>query len=67
MCGRFTLRCPSKLLVEAFGLSKEPSLEPRYNVAPTQQVPIIRVLRTNPDTKERQLVRGKNISSESTS
>jgi putative SOS response-associated peptidase YedK len=31
-------------------------LEPRYNVAPTQQVPIIRVLRTNPDTKERQLV-----------
>src|SRR6516164_7125474 len=56
MCGRFTLRCPAKLLADAFGLSQEPSLEPRYNVAPTQQVPIIRVLRTNPDTKERQLV-----------
>jgi putative SOS response-associated peptidase YedK len=56
MCGRFTLRCPSKLLADAFGLSHEPSLEARYNVAPTQPVAVIRVLRTHPATKERELV-----------
>ena len=56
MCGRYTLRVSGKRLAEAFGLSQEPSLFPRYNIAPTQAVPVIRVLRTNPETKERELV-----------
>jgi putative SOS response-associated peptidase YedK len=43
-------------VAEVFGLDREPSLKPRYNVAPTQPVPIIRILRTNPETKQRELV-----------
>ena len=42
MCGRFTLRVPAGLLVEEFGLAAEPVLSPRYNIAPTQNVPVIR-------------------------
>jgi putative SOS response-associated peptidase YedK len=43
-------------LAEAFGLSAQPSLFARYNIAPSQAVPVIRVLRENPNTKERELV-----------
>jgi putative SOS response-associated peptidase YedK len=56
VCGRFTLRASGERLAEAFGLSAQPSLFPRYNIAPTQAVPVIRVLRANPGTKERELV-----------
>jgi putative SOS response-associated peptidase YedK len=42
MCGRFTLDIPSELLVEIFGLAEHPTISPRYNIAPTQQIPIIR-------------------------
>ncbi len=43
MCGRFVLMTPSKSLVERFGLEEEPALEPRYNIAPTQMVAVIRL------------------------
>ncbi len=56
MCGRYTLRASGERLAEAFGLSEVPSLFPRYNIAPTQAVPVIRVLRANPATKGRELV-----------
>jgi putative SOS response-associated peptidase YedK len=44
MCGRFTLQIPLSTLIEIFGISEFPSfaLEPRYNIAPTQQIPIVR-------------------------
>jgi len=42
MCGRFTIDTPPELLVEIFGLAEHPSISPRYNIAPTQQVPVIR-------------------------
>jgi putative SOS response-associated peptidase YedK len=47
MCGRFTLRTPLNLLVEHFGAdtSKLVQLDlfaPRYNIAPTQNVLIVR-------------------------
>jgi len=42
MCGRFTLDIPSELLVEIFGLAEPPVTTPRFNIAPTQQVPVIR-------------------------
>jgi putative SOS response-associated peptidase YedK len=42
MCGRFTLEIPSETLAEMFGLAEHPVVLPRYNVAPTQQVPVIR-------------------------
>jgi putative SOS response-associated peptidase YedK len=42
MCGRFTLRTSSRDLVEIFALLREPDLKPRYNIAPTQPVAVIR-------------------------
>ncbi len=42
MCGRFTLRTPPKDLVEIFQLLRTPELAPRYNIAPTQPVAVVR-------------------------
>jgi len=53
MCGRFTLSIDAQILAEHFGLAPERMVpvEPRYNIAPTQ--PII-VVRTNPELLERE-------------
>jgi putative SOS response-associated peptidase YedK len=42
MCGRFTLRTPQGVLVEQFRLKSIPPLQPRYNIAPTQQIGVVR-------------------------
>ena len=42
MCGRFTLRLTPAELAEIFRLLDEPEFSPRYNIAPTQTVPIVR-------------------------
>lgn len=42
MCGRFTLTTPGDLVAEAFGLDERPELAPRYNIAPTQPVAVVR-------------------------
>ena len=42
MCGRYTLTVDAALLAELFELEPPAELEPRYNVAPTQTVPIVR-------------------------
>jgi putative SOS response-associated peptidase YedK len=42
MCGRFTLTTPGELLAEVFGLDEVPKLATRYNVAPGQQVALVR-------------------------
>ena len=44
MCGRFTLHTPEMRLREVFHLEHTATLglKPRYNIAPSQQVPIIR-------------------------
>jgi putative SOS response-associated peptidase YedK len=42
MCGRFTLQIPPELLAEIFGILEIPVFPARYNIAPTQQVPVIR-------------------------
>jgi len=42
MCGRFTLHLPVELLAEMFGLPELPGLVPRYNIAPTQAVAVVR-------------------------
>jgi putative SOS response-associated peptidase YedK len=44
MCGRFTLTTPAELVAEAFGLDAVPALAPRYNVAPSQEVAVVRAL-----------------------
>ena len=42
MCGRFTLRTPTPVLAKTFRIETLPELFPRYNIAPTQDVPVIR-------------------------
>jgi putative SOS response-associated peptidase YedK len=42
MCGRFTLKTSRQVLAEWFKLDSFPELRPRYNVAPTQDVPVVR-------------------------
>ncbi|MGO9121846.1 MAG: SOS response-associated peptidase family protein [Desulfomonilaceae bacterium] len=53
MCGRFVLMTQGKDLAERFGLEEIADLEPRYNIAPTQKVAIIRL---NPETHQRRLM-----------
>ena len=42
MCGRYELHTHPVALALAFGLKVPPALLPRYNIAPTQEVPVIR-------------------------
>ncbi len=42
MCGRFLLRASPEAIIRAFEVSERPNLRARYNVAPTQTVPIVR-------------------------
>ena len=42
MCGRYMITSPVEAIREAFGVEDRPNLGPRYNVAPTQSVPIVR-------------------------
>ncbi|RIK82290.1 MAG: hypothetical protein DCC68_06685 [Planctomycetota bacterium] len=52
MCGRFTLRARMQVLVKQFRLDAAVPVRPRYNIAPTQDVPVVR---TTPDG-QRELV-----------
>lgn len=42
MCGRFVVNIPADELKKIFALIEAPQLEPRFNVAPTQQVAVVR-------------------------
>jgi len=44
MCGRFTLASPAQAVAAALGLPDFPALPPRFNIAPTQAVAIVREL-----------------------
>lgn len=43
MCGRFTLFDSAASVAEGFGLAEVPSLSPRYNIAPSQEVAAVRM------------------------
>ena len=43
MCGRYTLQSPADLLRDLFSIDELPELQPRYNIAPTQRVPAVRL------------------------
>ena len=43
MCGRFTLRAPASVIAEQFALFEVPPFTARFNIAPTQPVPVIRM------------------------
>jgi putative SOS response-associated peptidase YedK len=42
MCGRFTIRAPASVIAEQFALFEAPAFTARFNIAPAQQVPVIR-------------------------
>ena len=41
MCGRYTLRATVETLGRLFDVPDLPKIQPRYNIAPTQSVPVI--------------------------
>lgn len=42
MCGRFAFFAPPDAVARQFGIDQTPALEPRYNISPTQPVPVVR-------------------------
>jgi putative SOS response-associated peptidase YedK len=47
MCGRFAMTLPPEAVRAYFGYVEQPNFPPRYNIAPTQPIPIV-VARANP-------------------
>lgn len=43
MCGRFAFYSPHEAIADLFGLRDFPDIAPSYNIAPTQQVPVVRM------------------------
>jgi putative SOS response-associated peptidase YedK len=43
MCGRYAFFSPAEAVKRIFALDDVPELEPRYNIAPTQSVPAVRM------------------------
>ena len=53
MCGRYMMTSPVEALRQLFLFEERPNLMPRYNIAPTQDVPIVRLTR---DGQARELI-----------
>jgi putative SOS response-associated peptidase YedK len=45
MCGRFALKTPPADIARRFGLDAAPSWTPRYNIAPSLAIPLVRAAR----------------------
>jgi putative SOS response-associated peptidase YedK len=43
MCGRYVIISTPEAIRKLFGYSEQPNFPPRYNVAPTQPIPIVRL------------------------
>ena len=57
MCGRFVLTTPAEALRQAFDFVERPNLAPRHNIAPTQDVPVIRQRRKPAGERTIQMLR----------
>jgi putative SOS response-associated peptidase YedK len=53
MCGRFTLRTRLNELLQFYSVESQPEWEPRFNIAPSQSIPVVR---NGPDGDRRELV-----------
>src|ERR1700756_2237611 len=51
MCGRFTLKTPVERLSEKFQFPKIITLKPRYNIAPSQDIAVVRLLQDDTERK----------------
>jgi putative SOS response-associated peptidase YedK len=49
MCGRFTIRAPVSVIAAQFAVFETPAFAARFNIAPTQPVPVVR-RRTSAET-----------------
>jgi putative SOS response-associated peptidase YedK len=43
MCGRFVIKTSPDLVRRTFGYAEQPNFPPRYNIAPTQPIPVVRI------------------------
>ena len=43
MCGRYVIKTPPDDMSAVFGYTERPNFPPRYNVAPTQPIPVVRI------------------------
>jgi putative SOS response-associated peptidase YedK len=50
MCGRYKLSSPPDEIARRFGLAETPALGPRYNIAPSQGAPVVRVVTASGST-----------------
>ncbi|HEU4805854.1 MAG TPA: SOS response-associated peptidase, partial [Nitrobacter sp.] len=41
MCGRYVILSPPEAMRQAFGYAEQPNFPARYNIAPTQPVPVV--------------------------
>jgi len=41
MCGRFVITSPPAALRQIFGYPEQPNFPPRFNIAPTQPIPVV--------------------------
>ena len=57
MCGRFVLTTPGEALRQAFDFVEQPNLAPRHNIAPTQDVPVVRQRRNPAGERTIQMLR----------
>lgn len=53
MCGRFAITLPPEAVRSFFRYVEQPNFPPRYNIAPTQPVPVIRMERDGEGRKAR--------------
>ncbi len=53
MCGRFVLIADPNVIQQEFNLTSVPDVAPRYNIAPTQTLPVI----TNDNPRELSFLR----------
>jgi putative SOS response-associated peptidase YedK len=57
MCGRYTLSTPSDLLADLLEVQPAPEMTARYNIAPTQEAPVLRISTGSPSQREMPLLR----------
>lgn len=56
MCGRYAITLPPDAIRAVFGYVEQPNFPPRYNIAPTQPVPLVRAARHDDGVARRHFV-----------
>ena len=56
MCGRYAITLPPEAVRAFFRYAEQPNFPPRYNIAPTQPVPVVRMERQPDGSQQRHFV-----------